>query len=385
METDRKEALELSKGLSPTASNIERVSNTTTPEAARWAFTQWELRGRAAKKGLPKADQMLFTREALEQASHFAVARYHASLFPKGELVADLTCGIGSDLLALAERGPVIGFDTDAERLEYARHNLAVHGLEGELVLGNCLTKSPYEDDGAEHGPRDWNFDYAFADPSRRVKGKRTLDLDRFSPRPSLLSLRMRNLKLGLIKLSPLIPDEKLFELGHHIEFVSYDRECREALVSCDFKSDPAICAIRAETGSRWKGQRYQAAIHEPKAFVYQVDPAVVRAHATDQSDHRFFALVDAATYITSDEPLESFEWIIVGFRVLNSGKGADLKVLRSKMLALGYGRAIVKGEPGFDVSELTNKLHGPGDREATIILYPRRTGGLGYVFVEPL
>src|SRR5437016_14004934 len=96
VEEARALALELSKGLADTASNIHRVGRETSVEASAWAFTQWALRKKAAGKGFPKAEVMLFTREALEQASHFSIARYHASCFPTGVLVGDLTCGIGS-------------------------------------------------------------------------------------------------------------------------------------------------------------------------------------------------------------------------------------------------------------------------------------------------
>ena len=81
-------------------------------EAARWASLQSDLRKKALAK-FADGGQMLFDREALEQATHEAIAVYHASRFPAGEIVVDMTVGIGADLIALAARGPVIGFELD--------------------------------------------------------------------------------------------------------------------------------------------------------------------------------------------------------------------------------------------------------------------------------
>lgn len=93
MTPSRLTALARAEGKAPTAANIAEVSRVVSAEDAAWAFTQWALRERARAK-FPDADRMLFTREALEQATPYAVARYHASRFPAGVLVADLTAGI---------------------------------------------------------------------------------------------------------------------------------------------------------------------------------------------------------------------------------------------------------------------------------------------------
>lgn len=110
----------------PTAKNIARIAAKYGEESAAWAFTQWSLRKRARVKFVA-ADEMYFTRNGLEQATHQAVAEYHGSRFPQGEMVADLTCGIGADTIALASRGPVIGYEIDAEAAWCARKN-----VEGE-------------------------------------------------------------------------------------------------------------------------------------------------------------------------------------------------------------------------------------------------------------
>src|SRR5579862_2583969 len=100
MDPEFARALETVRGWEPTAANLSKAGKLLSPELARGAFGQWELRRRAKAK-FERAEEMWFGREALEQATHEQVARYHASLFPAGALVHDLTTGLGGDLIAL--------------------------------------------------------------------------------------------------------------------------------------------------------------------------------------------------------------------------------------------------------------------------------------------
>lgn len=260
----RQLALELARGLEPTASNLERVARQTGPEEAAWAFTQWRLRHKAEGK-FALARDMLFVAEALEQATHEEVARYHASRFPSGALVADLTCGIGGDLIELARRGPAVGFEIDPERAACARHNVRAHGLEAEVRL----------EDGTAAGP----FEYALADPARRVGGRRTTRIEEFEPNPILLAERLGRVRLAAIKLSPMLPDEALESLGPCVEFVSFAGECREALVWLGLEAPEGRWAVHVESGERLEAGPAPAPGPADRYF-YEADPAAVRAHA---------------------------------------------------------------------------------------------------------
>ncbi|MGN6792993.1 MAG: hypothetical protein ACTHJW_11485, partial [Streptosporangiaceae bacterium] len=115
------------------------------------ALTQLALRT-AARTKFGKADQMLFTRAGLEQASSEQTARHAAVRFSGSRVIADLCCGVGGNLIAFAEPGAarredrmitepsqhlarkdlrdhgtlVVGVDADRVSLEFARHNVAV-------------------------------------------------------------------------------------------------------------------------------------------------------------------------------------------------------------------------------------------------------------------
>ncbi|HVT12502.1 MAG TPA: hypothetical protein VHE55_09560 [Fimbriimonadaceae bacterium] len=354
MTQSRTKALEFAAGREPTAANLRRIGEATSDEDARWAFGQWALRQRARSK-FALADQMLFDRESLEMASHEAVAAYHASRFPVSELIGDLTCGIGADLIALARRGPTVGFEIDAERAEYARHNLSVHGLEAEIVVGDAMAAS-------------WPFEFAFVDPSRRIAGRRTLDLDQFAPNPREIAERFRGLRLAAMKLSPMLSDRDLESFSGHLEFVSFRRECREALLWYGLGSGRA--AVLAESGETLPAGGDPPATALIRRYLFEGDPAAIRAHCLGElcMHHQLSALGDSNGYLTGDSPVES-AWLTT-YEVL-ADHAADLKRTRSALKSLGGGTPVVKSRgAAVDVDRLRKDLRGEGE-DLYVVVYP--------------
>ncbi len=89
------------------------------------ALTQQSLR-MAAREKFGRAEQMLFTRAGLEQASSDLTAAHSARRFAGRSVVADLCCGIGGNLAALAGSAEhVVAFDADLTALRFARRNAA--------------------------------------------------------------------------------------------------------------------------------------------------------------------------------------------------------------------------------------------------------------------
>lgn len=351
-------ALKYAENQVETPKAIERLAREFGPDIARWAFEQWSLRKRAKLKFPSGWQQMLFEREALEQATHQEVAKYRASRFPKGVLVADLTCSIGSDLIALARRGTAMGIDADSERLKLAIHNLAVFGLGAELKVGDCLKL-------------DWTFDYAFADPARRINGKRTLDLGAFLPNPKALADKMSGLELGAIKLSPMLPDAHLLELSDSLEFWSYRGEAREAVLWFGRQRMPGVRAVHIESGTVLSRSAQPASVDAPKMWLFEADPAAVRADALGElcKHHDLVALGTSNGYLTGSDRIESP--FLNQFRVLQQSK-ADPKSLQDALRALSSAKPTVKSRiPGFDASSFAKRFRLSGTRPLTIFLYP--------------
>lgn len=258
-------ALDFAARFPSSANHVSKLTDLVGSETAAWAYRVQEARLRA-KGRFAKAAEMLFTLEALEQSTHPAIAAWHAAKFPAGEPVSDLTCGIGSDLLALAARGSATGFELDPERARFARHNLRVHGLEAEV----------YERDGLAH----FTSRFALADPGRRSEGRRLADPADYQPDPAHVADAMQNLELGIMKLSPLLSNEVLLGYSSSLEFVSYGRECREVCLSFGKMAQPGIRAVNIETGESLDECEITSHTYTPGSYLYEADPAAIRAHA---------------------------------------------------------------------------------------------------------
>lgn len=348
------EALAAAKDVKITPKNLARLSSDLGNERARWALEQWDLRKRARSK-FERAESMLFVREALEQATHERIAAYHASKFPSSEVVIDMTAGIGADTFALGCRGPVIAYELDPVRAEYCAFN--VRDLPDVLIK--------YEDSLAS----EWDAGHAFADPARRVEGKRTTDPDQFQPNPNRLSERFQSLRLGLIKLSPMISDEHLESLGAGLEFISFEGECREALVLCGTDAVPGRFAVHLDSGSRIEAGVPPTGTSEIGPFVYDADPACIRAHAVGRlaAEESLAVLGDSMGYLTGTETQSPW---LRAFRVAASGR-FDREDIRSLLRREQCATPILKQRgAGQDLDKLGKEFRASGTRPCSMLFY---------------
>ena len=348
------DALRLAEGLPPTPANLRKVAQATDEEAARWAFGQWALRERA-KGRFPEAERLLYVREALEQATHAELAAYHARFFPSGERVVDLTFGVGGDGLALAARGPILGFELDPERADLARWNLAALGLEGEVREGDGLAWL------REHGAA-----YAIADPARRVEGRRTLDPADFAPEPFAGPEAAQSARRWLMKLTPMLPDATLAALAPRIEFVAFGGECREELLVGG--SDPLDSGAWAVHPHRepLAGGTSVIETDVPEAWLHDADPAAVRAHALGGFGLR--ALGDSPGYLTGPERIDS-PWLRA-YRIIDD---VAPKRLKAALKALGAAAPVLKQRGARqDLDRWRRELGRHGDRPLAVAFYVR-------------
>jgi SAM-dependent methyltransferase len=121
------------------------------------AMAQQELRRAAAAK-FSRAAEMLFTRAGYEQSSSETIARYRAGRLKNARRVADLCCGIGGDLIALAAASDVLAVDRDETHARLARYNAGVYGrAERVTAVVADVRDVPLAD-----------MDAVFIDPARR-------------------------------------------------------------------------------------------------------------------------------------------------------------------------------------------------------------------------
>ncbi len=246
-------------------------------QAEASAVVEQVLLRRRGEQKFTKSAAMLFTRNALEQATHRLVARHRAGRFAEMDLTADLGCGIGGDAIGLAQvAGRVIGLEADALRLAFARHNAGVYGLDRQVdfIQADAL-RPPVRLDG---------IDAFFADPARRAPdGKRTFDPQQYSPPLDALLEVYGRYPLG-IKVAPGL-DYAAFSVGE-VEVVSLSGEVKETVLWFNALATPGVtrrATLLPEGVLLTDAAPDDCSVGELDDYLYEPDPAVIRAGLVKQ------------------------------------------------------------------------------------------------------
>jgi THUMP domain-like/RNA cap guanine-N2 methyltransferase len=137
-----------------------RLRREYPPNLVAAAMAQQELR-LAARAKFGRAMRMLFTRDGYEQSSSEMIAGHRAARFSGAGRLADLCCGIGGDLIALASRADqVLAVDANEVHARLALHNAGVYEVaEGVRACVADVRDIPLSATG---------IDAVFIDPARR-------------------------------------------------------------------------------------------------------------------------------------------------------------------------------------------------------------------------
>ncbi len=309
------------------------------------------LRRRAAAK-FPAAEQLFFTTEALEQATAWEVAQQHAAWLdrqaPPGPLL-DLGCGIGGDLLALAQRRRVIAYELDGVRAAFAEANAAALGL------GEQVEVHSHDWVAALHAGRLPQAAGAFADPARRVDERRIFRLDQMQPPiEPLLQLQVAVPALG-VKVMPSVSDADL-PPRCGVEFVSHVGVCKEAVLwfgPAKWQRKWATL-VRSDNAERIPTDDEAPPRGElaPGQVLYEPDPALIRAgclawlcrhlHA-----HQFDP--DIAYLVADDWRRDQVTQAYAQAFTIEEIHPFALKLLNQRLQALGVARVELK-KRGFPV-----------------------------------
>jgi hypothetical protein len=326
------------------------------------ALTQQSLRI-AGRAKFSRADRMLFTRAGLEQASSELTGRHAAGRFAGAEVVGDLCCGIGGNLIALASARPggaSIGVDRDPTSLEFARHNVSVCAPEARagFLCADVRTTGL------------GGIDAVFIDPARRdAKGR--LSAGRYRPELGwCLSLAGTVPRVG-IKAAPGLARE-LVPPGWETEFVSVGRDLKEALLWSPALAGPAARATLLPSGDTLTSCDPVAPTTKtaaPGAYLMDPNPAVTRAGLVAQLAERTGAwqIDPMIAFLSSDEPvLTPFARTL---RVVESAPWHEKK-FGARLRELGIGTADIRrrGLAG-DVEQIHRRLRLRGPGSAVIVL----------------
>nr|MDT0661143.1 methyltransferase domain-containing protein [Micromonospora sp. DSM 115978] len=389
MDLDRLAALRTPEGSAALAAAAELAGGDPLPAAAALrsagvpgdlaaaALTQAELRRRARSKFGPAAEAMFFTRAGLEQATRAAVAdRRAARLRAAGvRAIADLGCGLGADALAAARAGlTVYAVEADPLTAALAAANAGAAGL-ADLVTVECADATRVELVGV---------DAVFCDPARRRAGtgRRVFDPASYSPPWDFVLSLAERVPCTVLKVAPGI-DHALLPPGAEAEWVSVGGDLVEATIWCGPLAEvhrratllpggpgPGGPGPGGPAGAELVGTgAVEAAVGPVRRYLYDPDPAVVRAHLVAEfADRIGGTLADPdIAYVYADAAVPtSFARCLEVLDTLPF----SLKRLRALLRERGVGRVeILKRGSALDPERLRRDLRLAGDAPASLVL----------------
>jgi hypothetical protein len=368
------------------------------------ATAQHELR-LAARAKFSRAMEMLFTRAGYEQSSSEPIARYRAARFGAAHRVADLCCGIGGDLLALASGREALAVDRDDVHTRLALHNAAVYGQTANVSAVVADVRDLRLDD----------LDAVFIDPARRSgPGTASARAGGGSARPGTGSPRSaaaspvaaHRFRAGqseppldwcfalaervpavCVKAAPGLPAD-LIPAGWEAEFIADGRDLKEAVLW-----SPALAtAPVAESGGRRRALVLSGPVAhalvacpgdpvpvtEPGEYLLDPNPAVTRSGLVedlarslsggDRDGDGDVAKIDPQiAFLTLNRPVQTpFARTL---RVLDSAPWNE-KRFAKRLRELGIGAADIRrrGLAG-DVDQIHRRLKLAGPNRATIVI----------------
>lgn len=345
-----------------------------------------QLRGKAARK-FDRADQMFFTARGLEQSSDQAIGAYKSSRFPKGQPLADLCCGVGGDLIPLARMGPAVGVERDRRLAEFAKANLSANSVEGEVLLGDA-TAFDVSRVAAWH-----------IDPDRRPAGRRTTQVDSFSPTWTEIGNLLELNPNAALKLAPASRFPELVGVRHVREWIGNARECRQQVLWCGDLADRDLA--EGDSSDRIHRATLAEANSEPQTIEgsADVDPAIRSSlgrfiydpHSVVLASHLLgefalatglAAIAPGAVYLTGDDPISSP--FAQGFEILEHAP-FDRKRWRAILREREIGRLDIK-KRGVDIDPepVRRQMKLKGDHKGVLIII-RQDEQVQGVLAEPL
>ena len=364
------------RGDSPPHQRLAQLRLKLTPRRAALVVEQLELRRRAgAKFSCP--ERMFFTRVGLEQATDQLLARYKAGRFAGRQRLADICCGVGGDLLALAEIGPAVAIDLCPATLRLAMANAKAVGRTEVSSLNCDAIQTPLAE-----------FDAWHIDPDRRAAGRRSTQIESHSPNLETLDALHTVQPNSAIKLAPATEPPSHWTSDRELEWISRAGECKQLVVwSGELATGP--------------GERQATSLGKSGDIVGQlrgnpVPPPPIApdvGQAIYEPDPAMFAS-DLAGLLAQQQQLERVS-AQGGYLTGRAGKGSPLLAeflveevlpLRPKRIAeflasrrIGTVELKQRGA-GADLSQLRKQLKPSGDGRATLLLTRREKRGVAIV-----
>ncbi|TWT31588.1 class I SAM-dependent methyltransferase [Blastopirellula retiformator] len=348
---------------------LAQLNREIGPPRASLISEQLELRQRGKAK-FSRAEQMFFTRVGLEQATDEAIAAYKATRFGATTKVVDLCCGVGGDLLAIADGRTAVGVDLSPQLAILAAANCAAYG--------NKVTSQSIDAASADVG----SFDAWHCDPDRRAEKRRTTQLDSFSPSADQLDELLAQNNNAAIKLAPATQVPVEWRQQGELEWISSRRECRQLVAWIGDLATMPRARRATHVDKEGAASTFVAAddadlqvAGEMGEYLLEPNPALLAADLVDAFavEHHLGRILPRSVYLTGDAPVDSP--LVAAFQV-HDQLPIDRKSLSKRLKEQGIGRVEIKVR-GLDIrpEAFLKKLRLSGDTSATLILTPTPSG----------
>ena len=363
-----------------------------TASRSHLILEQVALRRRAREK-FGQASRMFFTDKGLQQATDQWIGRYKAARFPRGVAVADLCCGIGGDLMALAQRGAAIGVERDPVICVLAAANCRTFSNDGGSINdggsneggsnegGRCgmtpvvaevVCQSAEETDLADFAA--WHVD-----PDRRAAGRRVSHPSAYQPSPTLLQSRMERAPHASIKLAPATTAPESWRGVAEREWIETRGECRQQVAwfgdLARYPGRRVATIIRAGSDKPRtvveRKVRMELAAGGVGRYLFEPAAAVLAAGVVDSlvADYGLEVLAPNVAYLTGDRPLD--DAALDAFEVLEQWP-FDIKKIRVALRQRNIGSLEIKKRGvSLDPASVRRGLQLRGEHAATLLIAP--------------
>jgi THUMP domain-like len=360
------EAIEDAQGRSPREgdflAHFQSLSRSYPAELARAALETAILRAEANQKFL-FAKKLYLTREAMQQASSYEVSSYRAKRYQPFERLVDVACSIGGDTLALAAVAPTIGVDRDPLRLAMAQANMIPFSLGERTAFLQVDLRDPLPFASASGTA-------LFFDPGRRVDQRRIYTVNDYQPPLNVIRDWLPSFPALGVKVSPGVDLSEVEGYDAEIEFISLNGDLKEAVLWFGpLKTVTRRATLLPSGHSLTSNGIEELPISEPRKWIYEPDPAILRAGLVADlgAELEAYQLDPDIAYLTTDRCLQTpfaRAWQVEAWLPFN------LKRLRDYLRKHKVGRVTVKkrGSP-LEPEELIHALRLSGDAQRVIFL----------------
>ncbi len=325
----------------------------------------------------PKFSKPVFTcGDGLRFATPEVVGRYRAGRL-KCDVLADISCGIGGQAVCFAkECGIVYGVDIDGERLECARRNAGVYGVDNiTFIEGDALSPRVVEQVA--------DADVIFSDPARPAE-EDVRQTDSLRPGIPMVMEAYRDVTDSFaFEAPPQMPPERI-DFDCEREYLSMDGQLNRLtlyfgpLERCE-RSAVVLKGDRHYRLESSVGVSVAAPVvvpvvipevDETRVYAFEPDPAVVKAGLLGElagglGDKVELVRIDARRSLLTSDVLLASPFFKHRYRVLDRVP-LDWGEVNRSLLGYGMGKAVIRFRvaPGkyWDVrNRIENGLEGEG------------------------